>query len=186
MLPALLFLSGRSVVAWSSDVTIVRRGVVSYFAAVSLSFGNSRRARRKVETTLVVMVDSLSSETSNFRVLIPAFSNSTSRRGNAFAREANSLTLVYDDRSSFQTSITPALLVESSIDFFASSPFETVRQAMMTLAALSRTACRAASRPKPVLLPVMITVCPSKEPSGTGIDTVYCDLSRSTTKTMMK
>ena len=50
----------------------------------------------------------------------------------------------------------------------ADSPFDSDRQPKMTLAASRRTKCRAASRPRPVLEPVIMIVWPVKEVEGTG------------------
>lgn len=54
------------------------------------------------------------------------------------------------------------------IDAIAASPLERLRQARITRVAFRRTMCRAASRPRPVFAPVMITVWPANEVSGYG------------------
>ena len=66
--------------------------MVLNFALVSRSFGNSRRASRKVEITFVVMVLSWPSETSYFLVEMPAFSTTASSRGSSSALLANAFT----------------------------------------------------------------------------------------------
>lgn len=52
----------------TSELTIVRVGVMLCCRAVSWSFGNMRRASRKVETTLTVTVVSLSATSLKFCV----------------------------------------------------------------------------------------------------------------------
>lgn len=134
------------------------RGVTLNRAAVSRSLGNVSNARRKVDTTLVVMVDSLSSVTLYVEVAIPAFSTNASSLWSPFNRAAKASTDSYDERSSSQTSTTPFLPVLSSIDFLASSPLDCVRTARITFSALRRVKWRAASSPSPAFEPVTTIV----------------------------
>ena len=48
--------SGNGVTKWTSELTIVRFGMMLNLRPVSCSFGNMRRASRNVETTLTVTV----------------------------------------------------------------------------------------------------------------------------------
>jgi hypothetical protein len=59
--------------------------------------------------------------------------------------------------------------------FWASSPFWTDRTARIIRAASSRTKCRTASKPRPVLEPVTRMVWPAKDVVGIGID---CNCAR--------
>lgn len=63
--------SGKEVKKWTSLETIVRTGSVLWVWAVRRRAGRTFRARRKVETTFVVIVDSLSSKSLNLVVLMP-------------------------------------------------------------------------------------------------------------------
>lgn len=131
--------SERLEMKWTSEETMTRWGFVLKLAAVSLSFGRRRRPRRKVDMTLMVIVDSKPSTRENLEAWMPAFSTTMSRRlRSEEARVAKVLTLSWEARSSCHTSTTPVLLVLSSMDFFAVSPFETVRHAIMTFSAPSR------------------------------------------------
>ena len=87
-----LLFSGNDVKLWASELTMARCGVILYFVAVSRSLGRIIRPNKKVLTTFVVMVDSLSSNTAYLIVDIPAFSTIASRRFNPSAFLANSLT----------------------------------------------------------------------------------------------
>lgn len=85
------------------------------------------------------IVDSKPSTGEKLAAWIPAFSMRISRRVSSVdARVAKAFTLSWEARSSCQTSTTPVLLVLSSMDFFAVSPLDTVRHAMMTFSAPNR------------------------------------------------
>ena len=56
---------------------------VLYFVAVSRSLGWRRKASKDMETTLVVIVSSLSSVVRNVLVPIPAFARTASTRGSS-------------------------------------------------------------------------------------------------------
>ena len=104
-------LAVRSTKWWTEELTIEMRGVVWKVWAEERSLGSSKRARRKVEITLMVIVDlrgqvrwltlvggigkgthSLSSVISNSCTEIPAFSNRASNLSSPSARSANALT----------------------------------------------------------------------------------------------
>ena len=104
-------LADRSTKWWTEELTIEIRGVVWKVWAEERSLGRSRRARRKVEITLTVIVDlggwvrgciqfedfeigtySLSSAISNSCTDIPAFSIRASSLSSPSARCANALT----------------------------------------------------------------------------------------------
>jgi len=106
-----LLFAERFVKWWTEELTMEMRGVVLNCRAVSWSLGRRRRASRKVETTFVVMVDlgddhwcllsficralnthSLSSNSTNSCVDMPAFSIIASSLSNPSALCANALT----------------------------------------------------------------------------------------------
>ena len=87
-----LLFSGNCVMKWTSDVTIVNRGVKLNLVADSLSFGNASNARRKVLTTLVVICASLSSLLLYTVLAMPAFSRRISNLGRPSIVFANCFT----------------------------------------------------------------------------------------------
>lgn len=84
--------SGRVVKKCISLETMVRRRVMLGRSADWRRRGRRGRASRKVETTLTVMVDSLSAMRVYWRVAIAAFSITASMRGRVWQRVAKALT----------------------------------------------------------------------------------------------
>lgn len=102
---------------------------------------------------------------------MPADARRASRRESWLQREAKAVMEAYEDRSSGQTSMVPGVVLEGRLEMmscFAFSPASVLRHARIRCEQPSRAMCRAASRPRPVLAPVTITVSLANDRVGVG------------------
>lgn len=149
--------------------TIVSRPLRLVCFALARILGWRRRASSVVPMTFTAMWLSVPSSptVANFSVWIPAFSTAASSLSSPSARFANAVTEAVSLMSSCHTStLSSGALQESKMARAAVWPLETVRTPRMTFEAPRRRMWRAASRPKPVLEPVTMTVWSEKEEVG--------------------
>ena len=124
---------------------------------------------RNVPMTLTAIVISVPSASSWVFLKTPAFATTTSNLSSETHLAAKDLMESYLSISICHTSTTFCRVVEASIEALASLPFFMDLTARITRAASSRTKCRAASSPRPVLEPVTMMVWPANDVVGRGI-----------------